>query len=1166
MAVAVLFTASCAKEDISSSIGGGEVEVTFTANLQDLGSRAYGDGSQVNTLRYYVYDYSSNNELTALNGTASRKENGKFEFSLPLLKGMKYNIVFWADCGNGSIYSYNPTAKTISANYNGKLSNNESFDAFYKCVTEIDPTNTTTLEDKTNIVLTRPFAQLNILTKDYAAIENNGVELEKSKIVGVIPTTLNVLEGTIVNPTPTATVELGFNTLPTDENVTDGLTPLSMNYILAPATQKFVADITVSYEGTIPFPSATYTNIPLQRNYRTNIIGNLLTASTDFTVTIDAVFSQPDVTPVAVKDTAELQAALDSAKDGLVINLEPGVQYGVVYMGRPTKDNNTTMYCKTHDFTTTDAAAFKAHLNNGEYHYSPYYTTTLKNLTIKGAEGATIAGLVATSNYATNGYDYVLDAQSNYYCTLILENIVFSDVAFTGKLDINTSDADSVYDGITFDNCTFTTGGTAEANGAAIRYYNESNNGNVKNIVVNKCAFTNCRQGVYVHHVNGVTVTNSSFENTGHNAIALQGHHGYVNLKNVVITGNTFANIADRIIRFNNIGADSNITITNNVANNSGDDNKEVIKATSIERGITTNIHSNDWGTGTVVVNNELKDPTVVNSSDALKALLAQDIDYINITLEAGTYEGLSFTDPVNYKAKNVTIVGKDGVSIAGFAVNSWTATNNIEINGLTFKNVTFTSDLLLATKVMANVTVENCDFVNDACIHQNDKTEKLTNLVVKDCTFAGDKNGTTTAVMLEHTENVTISGCEFTNIDFNVLQGGVLTGNVLVDNNTVNGTGDRVFRFVNTSNVNITISNNTINSDGDDAGELAKATNLTDINLSNNTWNGKSDAEVADKLININNVKLISSVEDFVNLQDNAVVKLASDIEGNVTLPAGVTLKGNGKQINGTLVAGGDLTFEGHTKVTAFSASYYNRTITIGEGACLEVTGTGRVSLAYGNTFNITGNVDDAKTADKATIQPSLIIPAGISITGGNDATMNITNAYVKIGGTTSKPEAANGTFTINIENSIAEFTNQLTFAEPTNGMNPTFNLNVENSVLTTGTKLILAAPDCNMVVDNSKIELATYFRNSGKVELKNGSTLTGSTIQFGENGGHDGKTVVDNSIFTITATSTGNPYDGRGTGSITAKNGAEVSVEYYKAMTITADATSTLIGTKVQ
>ena len=296
--------------------------------------------------------------------------------------------------------------------------------------------------------------------------------------------------------------------------------------------------------------------------------------------------------------------------------------------------------------------------------------------------------------------------------------------------------------------------------------------------------------------------------------------------------------------------------------------------------------------------------------------------------------------------------------------------------------------------------------------------------------------------------------------------------------------------------------------------------------------------------------------------------IELVDDVtlSAELTLPANVTLNGNGKQINGTIYAGGNLTFVGHTKVTSFSASYYDRVITIGEGACLEVTGGGRVSLAYGNTFNITGNVADAKTADKANIQPSLIIPAGISITGGSDATMNVTNAYVKIGDTSSKNSAANGTFTLNFNNSIAEFSKQLTFAEPTSGKNPTFNLNVTNSVLTTGTKLIAAAPNSNVKLDNSIVTIATYFRNSGKFEVVNGSVLTGSTIQFGENGGNDGELIVDASVVTINASSTGHALDGKGNGSITLTNGAEAKVTYYKGITVNADATSTFTGTEVK
>jgi hypothetical protein len=103
-------------------------------------------------------------------------------------------------------------------------------------------------------------------------------------------------------------------------------------------------------------------------------------------------------------------------------------------------------------------------------------------------------------------------------------------------------------------------------------------------------------------------------------------------------------------------------------------------------------------------------------------------------------------------------------------------------------------------------------------------------------------------------------------------------------------------------------------------------------------------------------------------------------------------------------------------------------------------------------------------------------------------------------------------------------------------------------------------------MVVDNSTINIATYFRNSGKLELKNSSVLTGATIQFGENGGNDGQTFVDNSKFEISASSAGHALDGKGTGSITLTNGAEASVDYYKALTINVDATSTFTGTKVQ
>jgi len=284
------------------------------------------------------------------------------------------------------------------------------------------------------------------------------------------------------------------------------------------------------------------------------------------------------------------------------------------------------------------------------------------------------------------------------------------------------------------------------------------------------------------------------------------------------------------------------------------------------------------------------------------------------------------------------------------------------------------------------------------------------------------------------------------------------------------------------------------------------------------------------------------------------------------LTLPAGIIFNGNGKQIEGTISAAGDLTLAGHTKVTLFSAGFSGNTITIKEGACLEMTGTGRGTFGYANTFDIKGEITDAKTADKTKIQPSLIIPAGLSITGGNGFTLNVKDAYVKIGNSSSKNSAANGTFTLNIENSIVDFTNQLTFSAPTNGNNPTFNLNIKDSKVTTVAKFCIAAPNTNVVIDNSIVMPGTYLRNSGNLTLKNNSELKAATIQFGESGGNNGIITVDNSKFTITTgNNKGHAYDGQSEGKIVAKNGAEVSVEYYKSMTIECDGTSTFTGTEV-
>ena len=300
--------------------------------------------------------------------------------------------------------------------------------------------------------------------------------------------------------------------------------------------------------------------------------------------------------------------------DGMTLVLAAG-DYDKLELGRATKypGSNTQYRIGSFDAEPMTFDDFYATKNNGAWSGTPCYIRSMSNVTFKAADGAdvNVAGVYASSGHIhQNGYDYVLDrdvVDNSYYLADRLTNITFDGMKFTAKSDINTSIEQALINGFTFKNCTFNIGTTASDN-QALRYYNENNNGRVKNLTVYGCTFNTCYQGVYTGHIYGVSVTNSTFNTTGHNAIAIQDHHGVGNHGKVVITDNQFNGIRDRIIRFNNVGPDTQITIKNNTATNSGDSSGEVMKAQSLAEGVTYDISGNSWGNGKTVANTELAD------------------------------------------------------------------------------------------------------------------------------------------------------------------------------------------------------------------------------------------------------------------------------------------------------------------------------------------------------------------------------------------------------------------------------------------------------------------------------------------------------------------------------------------------------------------------------
>ena len=319
-----------------------------------------------------------------------------------------------------------------------------------------------------------------------------------------------------------------------------------------------------------------------------------------------------NVTPANAQDVLDGKYG---SIDGTTIVLGKG-DYGQLELGRATAypNSNTKYYTfkggydaptEVSDYDT--AEALKTTLaDTSTYHGNLKYTRSLNNVTIKAADGAAVnvAGVSMQSAHiygtgSTTVHDYVLDrdiadANGSFWLVHHVNGIKFVGLNFTGNVNIASSLNDAVISGFTFDGCSFTTNGTARSNGQALRYYNENNNGQVSDLTVKNCTFTNCYQGVYTMKIKNVAVENCDFNTTGHNAIAIQGeacNHG-----NVVITNNEFKNIGDRIVRFNIIGEGTTITIKNNTSVNSGDSNGEIIAANSRPESVQVTMSGNTWG------------------------------------------------------------------------------------------------------------------------------------------------------------------------------------------------------------------------------------------------------------------------------------------------------------------------------------------------------------------------------------------------------------------------------------------------------------------------------------------------------------------------------------------------------------------------------------------
>jgi hypothetical protein len=267
-----------------------------------LESRAISDGTGATTLMYGVFEKTSDTEMkqvikkTVIDDVKGLIGDG-YRMNIALLRGKTYQVVFWAQSPDCEDYSVSDDMK-VTIDYTG-INNDELRDAFF-ATQQVTVTSNSTV----NVTLKRPFAQVNVGAYEYDytyAKENKlNVTLSSSTITDV-PSVINLFDDTVSQPVD---VEYTLNNIPTGDNEKlhvdvnqDGEKEyyryLSMCYILADTvgsthTMSFKFK-DVENDKLVGF-SEGLENVPAKRNWRTNLVGQILTGPANFLVIIDPTY------------------------------------------------------------------------------------------------------------------------------------------------------------------------------------------------------------------------------------------------------------------------------------------------------------------------------------------------------------------------------------------------------------------------------------------------------------------------------------------------------------------------------------------------------------------------------------------------------------------------------------------------------------------------------------------------------------------------------------------------------------------------------------------------------------------------------------------------------------------------------------------------------------
>ena len=667
---------------------GKEQAVTFTVNLPgNTETRAIqqgvevGKGNMATTLIWALYEDGKYTDGPLDTGTGHYEADKKFTATINMVKGLTYKVLFLAyNADNCAFDGVAAGDDLLSLTLKSDLkANQEAYDAFVAC-----HEHEVNAEAVTTVTLTRPFAQVNAATTLadlQRAKKLKAAPTNTNLVIKDVPTVYNVLTGEATNNGEVSykAAEI-LKTIDTQaEVVNEGIEVedkdyyyLTMAYVLAGATatsDKSMHEATFDFyrdEEPTPVHTINIPNLPIQRNWRTNVIGDLLTQGENFQIVIDEKF---------IDDHNVQETVVDNAEDFL------------------TALNNASEYSKivmTDDIVLDGGTSAK------------YGAMDLKEVIIEGSK--------SESRSASTGR-YTLTFKDSYRTYINLNNpdakIVFNNV----NINRETTNTDTHWHNNNMKFCC-----NAEFNNV------DFNKGicfdNAKTFVMNNCSINKGKVATYALFITaGCDVTIDGLSVSHSEGVAGRGIKIVdedmaepITLTTLSVSNSKFVTASKAAVL---VGSKAGANITWGEGNDISGVAADIVNAVWVDEDYK-NIEDVTVTGCSAIVEGEVAAVVTVTNADELKAAITnagKDAQTI-INLKAGTYAGA-----FDIVGKNVLLMSTENAVIDGLVhALDW---SHVTLRGLTLTNATpaksasarHNADYYCLGSYVADWVIEDCTF-----------------------------------------------------------------------------------------------------------------------------------------------------------------------------------------------------------------------------------------------------------------------------------------------------------------------------------------------------------------------------------------------------------------------------------------------------------------------